>query len=197
MKYQEIVETSGYSLDGSWTRDLVFSKLWLAQQLQQILDDRDIATVPVAYILGSWYGNLSTILRRAGVSIDRIIDVERNRQWLETGRQLQQHLGLENIQSMPADANQIDYRQLGNPGVVINTSLNDVKRDQWFDRIPPGTIVVLQGRDAVPSSAAHVYHSPDEILDRYPLDPVLYQGTMELTDPETDYTRSMVIGLKP
>ena len=192
----ELFESSGYTLEGSYTPDLVFSKLWLAQELKQILEQQGIDSIPVAYVLGSWYSNLSTILRRTGVPVHKIIDVERRGEWLRTGQQLQQGMGIKGVQHMQADANRIDYRQLDQPGVVINTSTNDIPDHGWFDHIPSGTIVVLQGRDTVPDGAEHTYSSPDDLLQMYPLETVLYSGTMQLQDPETEYQRSMVIGIK-
>ena len=192
----ELFESSGYTLEGSYTPDLVFSKLWLARELKQILKQQGIDSVPVAYVLGSWYSNLSTILRKTGVPVHKIVDVERRGEWLETGQQLQQGMGIKGVQHMQADANRIDYRQLDQPGIVINTSTNDIADHGWFDHIPKGTIVVLQGRDAVPDGAEHTYSSPDDLLQMYPLETVLYSGTMQLQDPETEYQRSMVIGIK-
>ena len=193
---QQFFESSGPSLAGSYTPDLVFSKLWLARELKQILKQQGIDSVPVAYVLGSWYSNLSTILRRTGVPIDRIVDVERQGEWLQIGHELQQDMGIQGVEQMQADANEIDYRQLDQPGVVINTSTNDIPDHGWFDHIPSGTIVVLQGRDSVPDGAEHTYNSPDDLLQMYPLETVLYSGTLELQDPETAYQRSMVIGIK-
>jgi hypothetical protein len=190
---QEIVESSGFSLAGSYTPDLVFSKLWLAQELKQILQQHNIDSVPVAYILGSWYSNLSTVLRRTGVPIDRIIDVERRGEWLRIGQQLQQRMNISNVQHMQADANRIDYRQLQTPGLVINTSTSDIEDHGWFDHIPDGTLVVMQGRDAVEERP---FQSPEQLLQAYPLEQVLYSGTWDLEDPETEYQRSMVIGIK-
>jgi hypothetical protein len=66
-------------------------------------------------------------------------------------------------------------------------------QDQWFDRIPAGTIVVLQARDQDPGEQ---YHSVQDITDRFPLSQTFYQGTMKLEDPETPYYRYMVIGTK-
>lgn len=196
MIVDELFETSGYSLSGSYTPDLVFSKLWLAQELNRILRKQGIDSVPVAYVLGSWYSNLSTILRRTRTPIDKIVDVEKNRQWLQTGQKIQQGMNISGVQYMPADANRIDYRQLQDPGVVINTSTNDMPDQGWFDNIPPGTLVVIQGRDAVPAGAEHSYRNPDDLLEMYPLETVLYSGTLDLQDPETEYRRSMVIGIK-
>ena len=193
---RDIYESSGYTLAGSYTPDLVFSKLWLSRELKSILKQQGIDSVPVAYILGSWYSNLSTILRRTGVPIDRIVDVERRGEWLRTGQQLQQDMNISGVQHMQADANRIDYRQLQQPGIVINTSTNDIADHGWFDHIPSGTIVVLQGRDSVPAGAEHTYNSPEDLLQMYPLEQVLYSGTWDLEDPETPYQRSMVIGVK-
>jgi hypothetical protein len=196
MRLGELFESSGYTLEGSYTPDLVFSKLWLARELKKILQQQGLDSVPVAYILGSWYSNLSTILRKTGMPIEKIVDVERQGEWLEMGQQLQQDMNITGVQHMQADANRIDYRQLSQPGVVINTSTNDIPDHGWFDHIPSGTIVVLQGRDAVPDGAEHTYSSPDDLLQMYPLETVLYSGTMQLQDPETEYQRSMVIGIK-
>ena len=193
MRAQELTESSGYTLAGSYTPDLVFSKLWLTRELERVLNTQGIDLVPVAYILGSWYSNLSTILRKSNAPIQHIVDVERNKQWLKTGQQIQQHMNIDNVEYMAVDANNLDYRQLQDPGVVINTGTNDIADLGWFDNIPSGTIVVLQGRDQVKNNGVA---SPDELLERFPLETVLYQGTMDLEDPETEYRRSMAIGIK-
>ena len=36
MNLGDIFESSGYSLEGSYTPDLVFSKLWLARELKSV-----------------------------------------------------------------------------------------------------------------------------------------------------------------
>jgi hypothetical protein len=63
----------------------------------------------------------------------------------------------------------------------------------WFLSIPDGTLVVLQGRDHDPNLN---FSSTQDIIDRFPLSEVLYHGRMQLRDPETEYTRYMVIGRK-
>jgi hypothetical protein len=98
-----------------------------------------------------------------------------------------------NTEYMLIDANDLDYRQLGDNGVVINTSLTGMQGQAWFDNIPSGTLVVLQSRDNDPGDAVH---STQDIIDRFPLSEVIYDGELKLQDPETDYTRYMVIGIK-
>ena len=182
-------ESSGYSLEGSFTRDLVFSKLWLLHELAKI--QPQISTM---YILGAWYCNLALFVDRyQQVQVDKIINVETDREFLSTGKSLLDQAGADNVEYMQADANDIDYRQLGSNGVVVNTSLTDMPGRDWFENIPTGTLVVLQARDHDPGEQ---FTSPADIEQRFPLGQVLYSGELALEDPETEYTRFMIIGVK-
>ena len=182
-------ESSGSSLSGSMTRDLTASKVWLMSELERI--QQDFSTV---YILGSWYGNLAVYMKlQPGITADKIILVEKNKEFLTTSRRLLDLAGADNVEYMLADSNKLDYRQLGDAGVVINTSLTDMSGRSWFLNIPDGTLVVLQARDNDPNRS---FLSTQDIIDRFPLSEVLYHGRMQLRDPETEYTRYMVIGRK-
>jgi hypothetical protein len=182
-------ESSGYSLAGSFTRDLIASKVWLLSELARIAPQ-----VGTVYILGSWYGNLGVLLALDPViKYKKLINVETDRKFLQASRRIQDHLGMDNTEYMLADANTLDYRQLDQDGVVINTSLTDMPGQAWFNNIPAGTLVVLQSRDHDPGNASH---STQDIVDRYPLSEIIYDGRLELRDPETEYTRYMVIGVK-
>ena len=182
-------ESSGSGLDGSFTRDLVFSKLWLMRELAQIQPH-----VSTMYVLGSWYGNLALFLNRyPRVKVDHIINVETDQERLSTGARILDQTGADNVEHMLKDANSLDYRQLGRDGVVVNTSLIDIKGTNWFENIPKGTLVVMQARDQVDNEQ---FAGPADIEQMFPLDQVLYSGSLDLEDPETDYTRFMIIGIK-
>jgi hypothetical protein len=182
-------ESSGSSLTGSMTRDLTASKVWLMKELERI--QQDFSTV---YILGSWYGNLALYMKlQPRITADKIILVEKNKEFLTTSRRLLDLARADNVEYMLADANRLDYRQLGSSGVVVNTSLTNMPGRAWFLNIPDGTLVVLQGRDHDPNTN---FESTQAIIDRFPLSEVLYHGRMQLRDPETEYTRYMVIGRK-
>ena len=182
-------ESSGYSLAGSFTRDLTASKVWLLTELEKI--QKDFST---AYILGSWYGNLALYMKlQPSITVDEIILVEKNKEFLTTSKKLLDLAGADNVEYMLADSNKLDYRRLGQAGVVINTSLTDMPGRVWFLNIPEDTLVVMQGRDHDPNRS---FSSTQDIVDRFPLSQVLYHGRMQLRDPETEYTRYMVIGRK-
>ena len=182
-------ESSGYTLKGSYTTDLIASKLWLLTKLAQIK-----STVGTIYVLGSWFGNLAVINRLdPTIKYKRLINVETDQNFLQASERIHNHLGIGNNEYMFKDANDLDYRQLGSDGVVINTSLTDMQGQTWFNNIPAGTLVVMQSRDHDPGNAAH---STQDIIDRFPLSEIIYDGELDLKDPETHYTRYMVIGIK-
>jgi hypothetical protein len=182
-------ESSGYSLEGSFTPDLVFSKLWLMRELAKISPN-----VGTMYILGSWFGNLSLLLTRfPQIQVDQMINVDTDPEFLKGSEDILNNTGARNVEHMQADANQLDYRQLGTDGLVVNVSLNDIKGQDWFDRIPEGTLVAMQARDQVENEQ---FAAPEDIEQKFPLSQVLYSGSLDLEDPETEYTRFMIIGIK-
>jgi hypothetical protein len=141
-------ESSGSSLSGSMTRDLTASKVWLMSELERIQQD-----FSAVYILGSWYGNLALYMKlQPRITADQIILVEKNKEFLTTSRRLLDLTGADNVEYMLADANRLDYRQLGSSGVVVNTSLTNMPGRAWFLNIPDGTLVVIQGRDHDPNT---------------------------------------------
>lgn len=182
-------ESSGYSLEGSFTPDLVFSKLWLIRKLSNIQPQID-----TMYVLGSWYGNLALLINRyPQVQVRKIINVETQAKFLRHSKRILDQTGADNVEYMQADANDLDYRQLGPDGAVVNTSLTDMPGTDWFDNIPPGTVVVLQARDHDPGQK---FDSAADIEQKFPMSQVLYSGSLNLRDPETQYQRFMVIGIK-
>jgi hypothetical protein len=188
MRIKDLTESSGYSLRGSFTKDLVISKVWLLNELSKISDS--FSTI---YVLGSWYGNTAILLELLkNIDYNTLINVEADKKFLSGSKKMLEILGADNIQYMLADANNLDYRQLGDNGVVINTSLTDMKGTDWFENIPEGTLVVMQARDNDPGEK---FTSPKDIVKKFPVR-VLYQGSKNLKDPETEYNRFMVIGVK-
>jgi len=184
-----IAESSGYSLQGSFTHDLTKSKVWLMQELARV--QPEISTM---YILGSWYGNLALYMTLDPVAqVDKFINVETDKSMLDQSRRMMNHIGASNVEYMNQDANNLDYRQVDSNSVVVNTSLTDMDGTEWVDNIPNDTIVVMQARDNDPG---HQFHSTQDILKKFPLNDVMYQGELDLQDPETTYTRYMVIGRK-
>lgn len=182
-------ESSGYTLAGSMTRDLTASKVWLLSELEHI--QKQFSTM---YVLGSWYGNLALYMKlQPRIEVDKIILVEKNQEFLNVSKQILDRAGADNVEYMLKDSNKLNYQQLGDSGVVVNTSLTDMPGRAWFLNIPPGTLVAMQARDNDPNRS---FNNTRDIVERFPLNEIIYHGTMRLRDPETEYTRYMVIGRK-
>jgi SAM-dependent methyltransferase len=176
-----LVEFAPLTLSGSFHRSLIFNKLWLLSELEKIKDH--FGTI---YILGSWYGNMSLLLARSSIDYEHIVNVDRDAEQVRTGQAIAKKMGVaDRIEAMTADVNTLDYRQLDNNGLVINTSCHDIENTGWFDHIPKGTMVALQSRTDV-----------DDDLSDYKISKLLYQGSRELEDPETKYTSILEIGIK-
>lgn len=188
-EFDQLEESSGYSLEGSFTPDLVFSKYWLMRELAKIKPK-----ISTAYVLGSWYGNMALFLTRYNhPKVNQIINVEPNQEFLATSKRMLDKFGAANVEYVKQDANKLTYDQLDSNSVIINTSLTDMQGRDWFDNIPSGALVALQARDQDPGFK---FNSPQDIVTKFPLDQVLYTGSLNLQDPETEYTRFMVIGRK-
>ena len=189
LELYNLEESSGYSLQGSFTHDLTKSKVWLMSELAKV--QQDFSTI---YVLGSWFGNLALYMTLDPmIRAKKIINVDVNPEWMAQSQRMLDHVGADNVEHMLRDANRLDYRQLGSNGAVINTGLTDIDGREWFDRIPLGTVVVMQARD---QNSGNQFSSADDILEKFPLSQVSYSGSLQLQDPETPYRRFMVIGTK-
>jgi hypothetical protein len=191
VRHHEITqEASPSTLAGSFTPDLVSSKTWLCSQLKKELGGRSAGDI---YILGSWYGNLGIFLQQANIDFDRLIMVEINSRRLATARQLLEPLYREGrLKLVLGRAEQIEYP---NKNItVINTSTNDMSR-AWMQRVPKGTLTVMQGRDNLVDPRIETERAGVFYL-KFPLETTVYWGQRRLRDPETRYTRYMKIGYK-
>ncbi len=164
-------EFSPPTLAGSFTPDLVASKQWLIDKLMDISPQ-----LGRIYILGSWYGNLSLLMADSSIRYKEIINVDTDSKAVRQGERLARNHN--SIHAVVQDANEIKYR---NPSIVINTSCNDMPNHGWFDHIPGGILVAAQTRG-----------KPFD----FDLSQVLYKGKRQLADPQGEYTRFMIIGLK-
>jgi hypothetical protein len=177
----KLLEFSPLTLHGSFESGLIMNKLWLIHELEKIQDQ--FSTI---YILGSWYGNMSILLAKSQIQYDYIVNVDQDASVVRGAHRMARILKIDNrIEPMVKDANRLDYRQLDQDGLVINTSCHDMANQGWFDHIPAGVMVALQSRDDV-----------DHDLDAYDLSRTLYQGSRSARDPETDYTSVLSIGVK-
>lgn len=179
------------------------SKNWLIEHLPENLG--------LVFICAGWYGTLASMMfERCRTKFDKIrsFDIDPtcaaiadtfNKPWVIDGWQFK--ASTMDILEMQYPTNYVTYRSNGTslelietPTTVINTSCEHILNFKaWYENIPNGTIVVLQGNDFF-DVHEHVNCSKDlkEFDAMSPMSNVHYLG--ELTLPK--YKRFMKIGIK-
>lgn len=187
MRFSELNEVSPPTFKGSLTPDLLKSKIWLCDNLKQ-LGRTEFSTI---YVLGSWYGTMAVVLDRCGIKFKKVINVDLDKKHIAISDRVLSALDI-NHQCMLKDANTLNYKQLDKNSLIINTSTNDIKGEQWFDRLPKGTLIALQSRN----NANGVYDTLEELDQEFFLTDTLVLDERSFEDPETQYQRFMKIGVK-
>jgi hypothetical protein len=186
----KIKEVSPNTLSGSFSKDLQLSKIWLIEELAKIKNN-----FSSVYILGSWHGNLGLLLSASKISAALIINVDIDNNSLSKSRNVSAKYDLKNIKHLQVDANKLSYKRATKSSAIINTSADDVPDQGWFENIPAGIIVAIQGRSNNPNSV-NQFSNLEDLEKQFPMSQTFYKGQITLTDPETDYQRFMIIGRK-
>lgn len=185
----KLSEVSPNTLNGSFSKDLVLSKIWLIKELSYLQD-----TYSTIYVLGSWFGNLAMLMAARDLNFDRIINIDLDGDALAASNNIIKKLDLDDrVFNHKANVNEVIYSGLDASGLVVNTSCNNISGSIWFDNIPPGTMVALQGRNHDPGAIIS-FDDLSDLIDRYPMSQCLFKGRLTLKDKDSTYCRYMVIG---
>jgi hypothetical protein len=188
----ELFENSPDTPQGSRTEDLNLGKLWLLTTLNRL----DLTEFDNVYVLGSWYGSMGPYLLYKKIKFNTayLIDIDpKNTEWTQ---RFNKQLGIEDsIIAVTQDC--LDTQFQGDRILVINTSTNDIRFNQWLDNVPKGSVVAVQGRDGQPDNPDNLHQTLDSFDRAYPLAEELVLDTIELdgADGQT-YKRFMKIGLR-
>lgn len=168
---KSLQESSPDTIAGSFSPDLIASKLWLLKRLAPLLNTGRIV------VIGSWNGNLAKIAQSTDDFADAdFINIDLDPRAINASKKICR------ARHICGDANDFDYWP---DDTVINTSHNDWQGSGWYESLPPGVVFAVQTRD------------DDDLVECYQDAVPLYQGQLRLRDLEGPYTRSMLIGIKP
>jgi hypothetical protein len=105
------------------------------------------------YIFGGWIGILGSMLlqtNKLAISKIRSIDID---PWCESiADTVNKRFEMDDwrFKAITADMSLYQYQSDIKPDIVINTSTEHVSQeayDQWYDNVPNGTLVVIQGNN--------------------------------------------------
>lgn len=184
------IESSPDTIKGSFSDDLVLSKIWLCKQLIEL----DLVSFDCIYILGSWYANMSLFLVDRHFDFDQCYNIDWDWEKTEKANHILKRMKVhDRVRAVRADVNQVAFK--GDRILVINTSTNDIEGRKWLNHIPTGAVVALQGKNhQEESNGIDTY---EKFVQAYPLDETLFTGFITLDDVKGDpYQRFMKIGIK-
>lgn len=196
----------------------VGSKLWLCEELERILLARVKKTSgDVVWIYGGWNGVLGFLLLSRGkvpmtvrsFDADPACEQIANtlcenwvwREWqfrafTKDCNELSPSTG-DAVTAGDAGASGDFKAEFGPPpSIVINTSVEHFDRDDWFQKIPSGTLVALQAADFDHDGAVSVFKSERALSERYPLKEKLFSGEMKFDYSSWSFRRFMTIGVR-
>lgn len=184
----DLSEDSPNTLEGSFTKDLLFSKFWLCNLVLAAMKTAGRSRFNSIYVLGSWFGNMFLILKQHDIDFDRIVLVDKDRKCIETSRKI--FSGMDSrLELIHGDANFLSYPTNGSDLLIINTSCNDMQENnRWFRILPSGSMVALQSRDDLDTLS--------KMDQRFPLEATAFLGSRSFSDPEKDYQRLTKVGIK-
>jgi hypothetical protein len=169
----------------------VGSKIWLCEELE-----RNDWTSDLTYIYGGWHGVLGFLLLSRGIfKVNRIRSLDIDPSCQPIADMINENWVWQEwkFKAFTQDCNNYEG-QFGD--LIINTSTEHFESTEWFDRIPKGTRVALQGNNM--SHNDHVVYSNclNEFVEQYPLSTYTFKGEKEFVYPTWSFTRYMMIGIK-
>jgi hypothetical protein len=178
-------------LKDAFSSGQISSKIWLCEELENINWQSN-----VTQIYGGWYGILAfLLLSRQRYKVEKIQSFDVDPSCESIADLINENWVWQNwkFKAFTKDCNSI-VDSFGD--VIINTSTEHFDSLDWFDRIPKGTRLVLQGNNMKHDD--HVVHTEtlQDFITRYPLSEVNYQGSLDFVYPSWNFTRFMTIGKK-
>lgn len=133
-------------LDAFWDGQ-VHSKIWLSEVLNKHYDSTTPSNI---YIFGGWLGVLANILfQNSKFYIDTIYNIDLDPWCKANSEKLNAtYVNMQRFEAETIDMKEYQYNDVAD--IVINTSTEHVNQEtynQWYDNIPAGSLVVIQGND--------------------------------------------------
>lgn len=176
------------------------SKLWLVQNLERCINEyvsADAMQGHRIWILAGWYGLANLLIRTRNhipVSEVRSFDIDPecekiadaiNNLWVWKAWEFKAHT---------CDINKLEFSP--RPDIVINSSVEHMTSNEWWDNIPTGTFVCLQASDMQHDDHVNTFENSHELLRAYPLSECVYEGFKLFHYDDYSFSRIMIMGVK-
>lgn len=167
------------------------SKLWLCRELEALNWSSDYT-----HIYGGWYGILAfLLLSREKFKVGRIESFDVDPHCESIADMINENWVIKEwkFKAFTLDCNQTIR---GNPDLIINTSSEHFENMEWFNNIRPGTRIIIQGNNMQHHDHCVTSASLEDFVAHYPISNIVYQGSLDFTYPDWQFSRYMIIGVK-
>lgn len=181
------------TINDAFSNGQVDSKLWLCKELEKIFERIDNI-----WIYGGWYGLTAFLLRiRNNIKIEKIYSYDINPECEKNADLINENWVIKNWQfkSFTQDCNNLKP-SINLVDLVINTSTEHFEKLDWWNNIPVGMNVVLQGNNMNHEDHCFKFDSLSNFVEKFKLTETYYQGEIDFTYPKWNFTRYMLIGKK-
>lgn len=171
----------------------VESKIWLCHELIRL----NLQPVHSVFVLGAWSGTMPFLLHAtAAVDYRQMILVDTDADYLAQSRVICNAIECAGqLTVLDQDANTVQF-PADQTCMVINTSTDNIDGFDWWNNIPAGTLVALQGRTGGHRDCVLAFDTVAEFDLAYPMALVHCIDQRRFVYPDHTYTRFMKIGIK-
>lgn len=172
----------------------VTSKIWLCEEAEKLFSNIDCI-----WIYGGWYGITAFLLHSRGnikIKSIRSFDIDPeceaiadiiNENWVWRNWQFKAHT---------QDCNLLNPNIDNGPDIIINTSTEHFECMDWWDNIPKGKAVILQGNNMQHEDHYGNSDSLDAFIKTFPVSKLIYSGQRDFNYGSWGFSRYMLIGVK-
>lgn len=190
---KKISRADQIAIQDGFSNGQVESKLWLVEILSHVLPDVEMDV----HILGSWFGLLPRMMMWMDYPcFKKMRCYDKDPRCASWARFLNEPESYgDQHQYLTQDMYDLDYISLlQKNSLVINTSCEHLEDfHKWYQQIPTGTLLALQGNDFIEPEE---HHNPWKDLPSFaqdtPMETLLFEGSLSLAK----YSRFMRIGVK-
>ena len=176
----------------AFTHGQIRSKLWLCRELEKLNCSSNLT-----WIYGGWYGLVAfLLLSREKFNVKSIHSYDVDPSCKDIAEMINDNWV---CQSEVFRAHTLDCNLLlpTESDLIINTATEHFPSMTWWNNIPSGKRVVLQGNNMVhEGEEVTISTSLDNFKQRFPLSKYEYTGEIEFNYDTWGFTRYMVIGTK-
>jgi hypothetical protein len=169
------------------------SKIWLCEELEKL----NLPTNSTIWLLAGWYAITAfLLLSRNNMSIKHIRSFDIDPECQPVADKINNNWEIQEwkFKAFTKDCNRLDYNEY--PTIVINTSTEHFDSVEWFENIPEGTLVCLQGNDMNHEDHTSEFKNLDEFVKTFSMTDLIYVGEREFSYPSWKFKRFMLIGRK-